>query len=225
MMFRRFLFTAAIAAPLVLTAPALAAPASGGGTTTTTGTGTTTTTTGTGTGTTTTTTTGTGATGTTAGMAATASDPENAQTLSTLNKGEISTAELALTNGTDTEVRAYAQHMLDDHRANEKDLASLTGTLKYTMVDSDRSRNLKKSADGVMDALRPLKGSAFDRAYIDSQVNMHQDALSMLDRMITEANHAEFKALLTKTRGTISEHLEHARKIQTRMTTSMQSGK
>ncbi|MBC7741570.1 MAG: DUF4142 domain-containing protein, partial [Bdellovibrionaceae bacterium] len=57
-----------------------------------------------------------------------------------------------------------------------------------------------------------------DNAYVNQQVTMHEKALSTLnDTLIPQASSAELKSHLEKTRGAVSMHLDHAKKMQAQL--------
>jgi putative membrane protein len=67
----------------------------------------------------------------------------------------------------------------------------------------------------AMAKLMPLMGAAFDKAYIDSQVEMHTTALQLLDtQLIPSAMNAEIKTEMTAMRATVAEHLDAAKDLQ-----------
>ncbi|TMH28131.1 MAG: DUF4142 domain-containing protein, partial [Betaproteobacteria bacterium] len=66
--------------------------------------------------------------------------------------------------------------------------------------------------------LKKLKGSAFDRAYVDHEVAYHQAVLDALDKtLIPNAKNEELKALMVKVRPAFVAHLEHAKSMQASM--------
>ena len=63
--------------------------------------------------------------------------------------------------------------------------------------------------------LKKLKGSAFDKAYVDHEVAYHEQVLDAIDKvLIPNAKNAELKGLIEKVRPAIETHLEHAKHIQ-----------
>jgi len=61
------------------------------------------------------------------------------------------------------------------------------------------------------------KGAAFDKAYIDQEVAVHQFVLSALQSFQTAAQDTSLKAAVTKSVPTIQNHLDKAQKIQTKL--------
>jgi len=63
--------------------------------------------------------------------------------------------------------------------------------------------------------LETLSGAAFDKAYIDHEVDYHEVVLNAMDATpIPSAKNAELKALLVKVRPAFVAHLDMAKQIQ-----------
>ena len=76
---------------------------------------------------------------------------------------------------------------------------------------------MKKGDDNLAN-LKRLKGAEFNRAYIDHEVTYHDAVIDAIDKtLIPNANNAELKALLEKSRPAFVEHLDHAKRLQTSM--------
>jgi putative membrane protein len=60
--------------------------------------------------------------------------------------------------------------------------------------------------------------AAFDRAYVQGQIEMHADALSILDdRIVPGATDPDFRHLVTEIRSGVANHLAHARAALTQL--------
>jgi putative membrane protein len=105
--------------------------------------------------------------------------------------------------------------MVTDHTAVNKSATDLVTKLKVTPEENDTSKSLKKGGDDNLTKLKGLSGKAFDKAYVDHEVEYHQTVLDALDKtLIPSAQNAELKALLVKVRPAFQAHLEHAKHIQ-----------
>ena len=105
--------------------------------------------------------------------------------------------------------------MVTDHTAVNKSATDLAAKLKVTPEDNPTSRSLKADGDKSIAHLKTLKGSAFDRAYVDREVAYHQQVIDALDKtLIPGATNDELKALLVKVRPAFVAHLEHAKRLQ-----------
>jgi putative membrane protein len=105
--------------------------------------------------------------------------------------------------------------MITDHSAVNKQAGALAKKLGVKPQDNDTSKALKKGAQQNMAKLKGLKGAQFDKAYIDHEVDYHQQVLDAIDKvLIPDAQNAELKGLIEKVRPAIQTHLDHAKHVQ-----------
>ena len=148
--------------------------------------------------------------------AAKPNDAQIAHIAVTANSLDSAAGVTAKKKGTSKAVKDFAQTMIDDHTAVNKQAVALAAKLKVTPEDNDVSRSLKSEADGAMPTIQARSGADFDKSYIGHEVTFHQTVLDALDKtLIPNAQNAELKALLTKVRPSIAAHLERAKSIQT----------
>jgi putative membrane protein len=143
------------------------------------------------------------------------SDPQIAGIVVAANKIDVDAGKLAKTRTKNKEVKAFAQRMITDHTAVNKQAGALVKKLKVKPEESDTSRSLQSDAKENMAKLKGLRGAAFDQAYVDHEVAYHQQVLDAIDKvLIPSARNAELKDLITKVRPAIAAHLDHAKMIQ-----------
>jgi putative membrane protein len=143
------------------------------------------------------------------------SDPQIAGIVVTANQIDIDAGKLAKARGSNKEVKDFAQQMITDHAAVNKQAGALAKKLGVKPEDSDTSRALKKAAAENVASLKKLKGAQFDKAYVDHEVAYHQQVLDAIDKvLVPSAQNAELKDLIVKVRPAIATHLEHAQHIQ-----------
>ena len=143
------------------------------------------------------------------------SDPQIAGIVVTANQIDIDAGKLAKSHTKNKEVSKFAQQMITDHTAVNKQAGALAKKLGVTPEDSDTSKSLKSGAQKNIANLKGLKGAAFDKAYVDHEVEYHQAVLDAIDKvLIPSAQNAELKDLITKVRPAIAAHLDHAKMIQ-----------
>lgn len=148
-------------------------------------------------------------------FAATPTDGEIAKVMDEANDAEIKTGKLAEKRAQSSEVKSFAKMMVDTHKQNEKDGEKIQKSANIKAKSSDMAKTLKKDANEQVSNLRKLKGDAFDKAYITSQVTMHEKLLSNLENdYIPNAQNPELKAHLEKTKTHVQEHLNQAKQIQ-----------
>lgn len=142
-------------------------------------------------------------------------DAQIAAIVVTANQVDIDAGRLAERRAHASDVRAFAQRMVTDHSGVNQAAAALAHRLRLTPEPNATSASLKQGGDENLAALRKLRGSAFDRAYIDHEVAYHQAVLDAMDKvLIPDAQNADLKALLVKVRPAFVDHLEHAKHIQ-----------
>ena len=145
-------------------------------------------------------------------------DAQIAHVAVTANAIDSAAGASARTKARDTAVKDFANQMVRDHGAVNKQAVALAQKLNVTPEDNDVSRQLHQGADQARDGMKDKTAADFDRAYIDREVQYHQAVLDALDKtLIPGAQNAELKALLEKVRPNIAAHLQRAQQIQTRL--------
>jgi putative membrane protein len=151
-------------------------------------------------------------------VAALAEGPSDAQIASivvTANQVDIDAGKLAVSTSHNKDVKAFGQLMITDHTGVNKSAVDLVTRLKVTPEDNATSQSLKSGGDQNLANLKGLKGTAFDKAYVDHEVAYHQQVIDAVDKtLIPSAQNAELKALLVKVRPAFVAHLEHAKTLQ-----------
>jgi len=143
------------------------------------------------------------------------SDPQIAHIVVTANQIDIDAGKLAKSHSKNKEVQAFAQRMITDHGAVNKQAVALAKKLGVKPEDNDTSKALKKGASENVANLKKLKDGQFDKAYIDHEVAYHQQVLDAVDKvLIPSAQNQELKDLITKVRPAFVAHLEHAKHMQ-----------
>ncbi len=127
------------------------------------------------------------------------------------NTAEIEVGRLARQRAQGAQVRSFAQRMIDDHSAMDKEGIALAKQLNATPVLPDSSlveENSKALAD-----LREQSGNAFDAAYVEQQIGAHERTLELVNNAIGWAQNPELKQMLEKARSRIEAHLKTARQL------------
>ena len=150
--------------------------------------------------------------------AAFAQGPNDAQIAAivvTANQVDIDAGKLAETKGSNAEVKAFGKQMVTDHTGVNKQAVDLVTKLGVKPEDNPTAQSLKKGGADNVAQLKGLKGTAFDKAYVDHEVAYHQQVLDAVDKtLIPSAKNDELKALLVKVRPAFVAHLEHAKHVQ-----------
>lgn len=145
-------------------------------------------------------------------------DAQIAHIVVTANQVDIDAGKLAQARAHGKDVRAFARQMVTDHSAVNKSATQLVRRLKVRPEPNDTSASLEKGGQENVAHLKTLRGAEFDRAYIDHEVDYHQQVLDALDKtLIPSARNAELKALLVRVRPAFVAHLEHAKHLQSEL--------
>jgi len=143
------------------------------------------------------------------------SDAEVAHVAVTANSIDIELARLAQQRSFSQHVRSFANTMITDHGTVNEQALALARRLGATPQDNALSQALTEGGRQARRAVEDLRGRAFDRAYMDREINYHQAVLTAIDDvLVPSTENAELLRLLASVRPAIVAHLEHARRIK-----------
>jgi putative membrane protein len=146
--------------------------------------------------------------------AAKPTDPQIAQIAYTAGVIDIAAAKQALAKSSSKGVKAFADDMVRDHEAVNKQALALVKKLNVTPEDNDTSRLLSKQAADKLAELAKLKGAEFDKAYVANEVAYHKAVDSALETLlIPSASNAELKSLLQTGLKIFQGHEQHAEHV------------
>src|SRR5262245_9054966 len=91
---------------------------------------------------------------------------------------EIQSSELAAAHAARQDVKDLAAMLVRDHRAASQRLTTLVPTIGLTMP----AAQIDAAKDSKLDSLRGQNGHAFDDAYLDAQVQAHQEAVHLFEQ-------------------------------------------
>ncbi len=138
-------------------------------------------------------------------------DPQIAHIAYTAGQLDIDAANQALAKSKNADVRAFAEQMVRDHTAVNKQALDLVNKLNVKPEDNDTSRGLTKAAAAKKAELDKLSGAAFDKAYLDNEVAYHKTVNGALETtLIPSSSNAELKALLQTGLKLFRGHQMHA---------------
>lgn len=122
---------------------------------------------------------------------------------------EIETSRLALDKTQTAAVKAFAQHMIDDHTKINEQLRSIVRSAGITDM---LSMNATHAAD--LERLRGLSGRDFDREYA-AQVGVaaHQEAVALFTQTSRAADDAQLRSYAEQTLPHLREHLQQAQTL------------
>jgi len=122
---------------------------------------------------------------------------------------EIEGSQLALSKAGSSEVKAFAQKMVEEHTRSGEELKALAASKGVTVSDS--SSIVQKAQLKLLSA---REGASFDKRYTDTLgVKAHQDTVRLFQKASDEARDPEVKAFATKTLPVLQHHLDMSRDL------------
>ncbi|MBR1121734.1 DUF4142 domain-containing protein [Bradyrhizobium lablabi] len=147
-------------------------------------------------------------------QAAKPTDPQIAHIAYTAGVIDITAAKQAISKASNKDVKAFAQDMVRDHEAVNKQALDLVKKLNVTPQDNDTSKTLSKQASDKLAELAKLSGPAYDKAYVANEVAYHKAVNSALEtQLIPSATNAELKGLLQTGLKIFQGHQQHAEHV------------
>jgi len=121
------------------------------------------------------------------------------------NMAEIKLGQLATERASSSQVKQFAQHMIDSHtKANEKveKIAEQKGVGTPTDLDDKHKE--------TQDRLSNLRGAEFDRAYMDHMVKDHKEVLAAFSAQSKNSKDEDVRSLATTMTPELERHLQMA---------------
>lgn len=141
-------------------------------------------------------------------------DPQIAHIAYTAGVIDITAAKQAISKASSKDVKAFAEDMVRDHEAVNKQALDLVKKLKVTPEDNDTSKTLSKQAADKLGELGKLSGAAYDKAYVANEVAYHKAVNGALEtQLIPSASNAELKSLLQTGLKIFQGHQQHAEHV------------
>jgi len=147
-------------------------------------------------------------------MPGTLSDANVVSVLDTIDVSEIEAAQLAKEKASSPAVRSYAAHLVDEHTAKMQQTLQLARQRGLQPDKPSLAAAVESTHQKTMDELRKKSGRDFDRAYLDYQVAMHQQAIKLVEGTSNSVEDMRLKQHLMKTRPALMSHLTGARDLQ-----------
>jgi putative membrane protein len=141
-------------------------------------------------------------------------DPQIAHIAYTAGAIDIEAARQALSKSKNKTVLGFAQDMVRDHEAVNKQALALLRKLNVKPEDNATSASLSKDAAAKRSELAGLNDAAFDKAYVANEVAYHKAVNGALEKLlIPSASNAELKSLLETGLKIFQGHEQHAEHV------------
>lgn len=145
----------------------------------------------------------------------TLTDPEIASVAVTANQIDVNYAKIALEKNVSSDVKQFANTMIEDHSSVIDMAVDLATKLGVTPKNNALTQQLLAGEKETEANLKALDGKSFEKAYVDNEVAYHAAVIAAVkDVLIPQTENKELKALLVKVLPVLETHLEHAKHLQ-----------
>jgi len=146
-------------------------------------------------------------------QAGTLNDATIAAIFDAANQWDIETGSLAADRGHTKDVRAFGAMLARDHHAVQKQGRDLVKKLKVKPT-APKDFAMAKDHEAAMKKLRHLHGAAFDRAFLQHEVDYHKAVLdAMTNTLLPAIQNAELKDLVVKVAPAFQAHMARAQSL------------
>ena len=136
------------------------------------------------------------------------SDVTFINTAATAGVEEVQFGDLAKTKATTPAIRSFASQMVKDHTAANEKLTALATSKQLTPPTS-----MDTTHDNAYDALKSSKGRAFNKAYMDGQVQDHMQVVQAFKDEAQNGTDPDVKAFAQQLVPTLEHHLALAQRL------------
>jgi len=130
------------------------------------------------------------------------------------NEADSAAGAHALKKATHADVKHFAKLMMSEHhalRVQGKQLAKKLG-IKPEAPDNDPVKDLRDKEKAALDSAG--SGAAFDRAYINQEVTVHQAVIQLAEQAHNDTQTPQLKTLITQAKPVLEKHLKEAQRLQ-----------
>jgi len=121
---------------------------------------------------------------------------------------EVQGGQIAQQNAQSQRVKDFGSMMVADHSKANDELKSLVSG-RINIPDS-----LPKDKQKHLDAMKNMKGAAFDKHYVSMMVEDHQKDVAKFKKESTTANDGQLKTWVTNTLPVLQKHLDSVQAIK-----------
>jgi predicted outer membrane protein len=153
---------------------------------------------------------GQSAAGAATGAKLNASDEKILKDMAMADMAEVEGGKLAQSKSQNSDVKSFAQQMIDDHTSNLNDVKALAQARGVTLPTEPDAKHKAMAAK-----LEKMSGDAFDKAYMkQAGVQDHKTVHAKLVAASKKAKDPELKALVEKTEPVVAQHLKSAEQMK-----------
>lgn len=121
-----------------------------------------------------------------------------------VKSSELALQRLAMQQNSSSELRDFAQMMIDDHGKANKELERIA-----KQKDIEVSDRMLPEQQQAYDKLVSQTGSDFNKRYYKDQVEAHDDAIGLFQKAARDLQDPELREFAQRTLPTLQEHRNH----------------
>jgi len=137
------------------------------------------------------------------------------------NTLEVALGRVAESRAENSEVKSFAERMVEDHNAMNREWTDLARRNGMTTAVLDYGPTGKQTIDRLED----LSGTEFDQAYMNEMIRQHEQTLAAFQQMVSSASTSNVKQLAQNGVPSIQQHLTLARQVGSRVGVSTTAGR
>ncbi len=122
---------------------------------------------------------------------------------------EVQLGQLALTNATSAQVKAFAQTMVTDHGTANDELKSAAAQKAITLPAA-----LSEKAQKTYDDFAQKKREDFDKDYVNLMIDNHKETINKFEKESENGKDADLKTWATGKLAALKHHLEMAEQLK-----------
>ena len=124
---------------------------------------------------------------------------------------EINLSQLAAERTADPQVKEFAERLVREHQTVTDELKKAAASTNAAVEPAEPDTDHKNAQE----ELSKLTGKEFDRKYLDTMIEEHEEAVKELTP--ADAESAELREWVAKTLPKVRQHLEMAKQIKERL--------
>ena len=132
-------------------------------------------------------------------------DMNFAMSSSAFINAQTSFGQLALTNGEDDSILEYATMIVEDNAASRTELEGISESKEVEL-----SEGISAEMQAKYDELEMMTGEEFDEAFINFQIDLLNDSMSMFENQIDNGENFTIKGYADKTLDLVKDHKAEA---------------
>lgn len=123
---------------------------------------------------------------------------------------EIAAARLAATHAASAEVKSFARMMIEAHTGSTTKVKAAAASASPVIVPN---ATLTRDQEDALAKLRGLNGADFDKAYVNGQVDAHEEALDLMKKYAADGTVPSLKTAAGEIAPVVEKHLASARAL------------